>query len=281
MDQIGAVIGPFIIAGILFTKNNNYTLGFGILIIPAAISLSVLWYTKKFYPNTIQFEDNSDNCKSQSLLKNELDDINQIENKKKRIKSKTEEIFKIKFSTSYKFYLSFIITSIAGYANFQIISFHFKNTSIMPEAQIPIFFAIAMASSGISTLISGRIFDKIGLSTLSIVPILTIPITPLAFSTNQNAALISIILWGIVMGIQETIIRAAIPTMISNPKRGTVYGIFNFAYGFSWFCGSILMGFLYTISIQYIILFSIIIEVVSFPLLHKVTKEVKKQKQIN
>ncbi|HXT82980.1 MAG TPA: MFS transporter, partial [Verrucomicrobiae bacterium] len=176
--------------------------------------------------------------------------------------------------------LLFIITSIAGYANFQIISFHFKNSSTIPEVQIPIFFAIAMASSGLSALISGRIFDKKGLLTLSIVPILTIPITPLAFSNNQIEVLASIILWGIVMGIQETIIRAAIPTMIPNLKRGTAYGIFNFAYGLSWFCGSTLMGILYNISIQYIILFSIIIESISFPLLYKVIKETKKQNQL-
>lgn len=278
MDQIGAVIGPLIVAGILITKNNNYSLGFGILIIPAVISLSVLFFTKKFYPNTIQFEDNSCKSKSSSILKNELDDTNHTENNEnKRIKLKNEGIFKIKFSTAYKFYLLFIMTSIAGYANFQIISFHFKNFSIIPEAQIPIFFAVAMASSGISALVSGRIFDKTGLLALGVVPILTIPITPLAFSANQNAALVSIILWGTVLGIQETIVRAAIPTMISNPKRGTVYGIFNFAYGLSWFCGSTLMGFLYNISIQYIILFSIIMEIASFPLLYKVIKEVKKQ----
>ena len=82
------------------------------------------------------------------------------------------------------------------------------------------------------------------------------------------------------MGIQETIIRAAIPIMIPNLKRGTAYGIFNFAYGLSWFCGSTLMGILYNISIQYIILFSIIIEIISFPLLYKVIKEVKKQNQL-
>ena len=280
MDQIGAIIGPLIIAGILITKNNNYSIGFGILIIPALISLSVLFFTKKFYPNTTQFEDNSRKANSSALLKNISDDRNQIKNKKERIKIEIYKIFKTKFSISYKYYLLFIITSIAGYANFQIISFHFKNSSTIPEVQIPIFFAIAMASSGLSALISGRIFDKKGLLTLSIVPILTIPITPLAFSNNQIEVLASIILWGIVMGIQETIIRAAIPTLIPNLKRGTAYGIFNFAYGLSWFCGSTVMGILYNISIQYIILFSIIIEIISFPLLYKVIKETKKQNQL-
>ena len=150
MDQIGAVIGPLIIAGILITKNNNYSLGFGILIIPALISLSVLFFTKKLYPNTTQFEDNLGKTKSSALLKNKLDNRNQIKNKKEKIKIEIYKIFNTKFSISYKYYLLFIITSIAGYANFQIISFYFKNSSIIPEVQIPIFFAIAMASSGLS-----------------------------------------------------------------------------------------------------------------------------------
>ncbi len=86
----------------------------------------------------------------------------------------------------------------------------------------------------------------------------------------------SVILWGSVMGIQETVMRAAIPSMIPMTKRGIAYGIFNVAFGGSWFFGSVLMGILYNISIHYIIFFSIIIELVSLPLLFKIMKDIKK-----
>jgi len=41
----------------------------------------------------------------------------------------------------------------------------------------------------------------------------------------------SIVIWGILMGIHETIMRAAIADMTSPEKRGTAYGIFNTVYG--------------------------------------------------
>ena len=75
-----------------------------------------------------------------------------------------------------------------------------------------------------------------------------------------------VIVWGAVMGIQDTVMRAAIANMIPVAKRGLAYGIFNTAYGGSWLVGNVLMGILYEISISYVILFSIIAEVISVPL---------------
>ena len=40
------------------------------------------------------------------------------------------------------------------------------------------------------------------------------------------------------MGIQDTVMRAAITNMIPAAKRGLAYGIFNAAYDASWFAGS-------------------------------------------
>ncbi len=280
MDQIGAVTGPLIVAGIFFIKNNNYSAGFAILIIPAAISLSILFLTRKLYPDTIQFEINSDETKLLSSG-NKSNAAAITDTRRTPVVNIFSNAYKnmseiIKFSSPYRFYMLFIIISIAGFAHFQLISFHFKTVSIVSDVQIPIFFAIAMGSAGLSALISGRVFDKKGLSILIIIPIVTIPITPLAFSSSYIAALISVILWGSVMGIQETVMRAAIPSMIKITKRGIAYGIFNVAYGGSWFFGSVLMGVLYDVSISYIIFFSIMVELASFPLLFKVMREIKK-----
>lgn len=71
--------------------------------------------------------------------------------------------------------------------------------------------------------------------------------------------------------------RSAIANMIPAMKRGAAYGIFNTAYGVSWFVGSILMGVLYDISIVYVILFSVISEVASIPLLVTIVKQVRKR----
>lgn len=77
------------------------------------------------------------------------------------------------------------------------------------------------------------------------------------------------------MGIQETIMRAAIANIVPT-KRGLAYGIFNTIYGLSWFLGSTLMGVLYDVSIIYIIAFSVAVELASFPLLFIVIKEARR-----
>jgi MFS-type transporter involved in bile tolerance (Atg22 family) len=74
------------------------------------------------------------------------------------------------------------------------------------------------------------------------------------------------VLWGAAMGVQETIMRAAIADLTPVERRGFAYGIFNAAYGASWFLGSALMGLLYELSINHIILFVVIMELVSIPL---------------
>jgi hypothetical protein len=72
------------------------------------------------------------------------------------------------------------------------------------------------------------------------VPLLTIPITPLVFVNGGfGGVLTGVILWGAVLGIQETIMKAAISDMIPIARRGLVFGIFNTAYGISWFLGGV------------------------------------------
>ena len=122
----------------------------------------------------------------------------------------------------------------------------------------------------------GRLFDKKGLPTLMIIPILSVFIVPLTYSRYYSGALIEMIMWGAVMGIQDTVMRAAIADMIPTAKRGIAYGIFNMAYGASWFAGSVSMGVLYDISIPHVILFSVISEVITIAILFGLIKQVRK-----
>ncbi|MDH4292111.1 MAG: MFS transporter, partial [Dehalococcoidia bacterium] len=69
-----------------------------------------------------------------------------------------------------------------------------------------------------------------------------------------------------VMGIQETIMRAAIADLTPIERRGFAYGVFNTAYGAGWLLGGTLMGLLYEPSINYLILFAVVMELISIPL---------------
>jgi len=106
------------------------------------------------------------------------------------------------------------------------------------------------------------------------IPVLTLPIPLFAFSYSYSLAMISVVLWGAVMGIHETIMRAAIADLTPIGHRGFAYGIFNTVYGASWFFGSTLMGLMYDLSISYLILFVVVMEVISIPVFFLVKKHV-------
>jgi MFS-type transporter involved in bile tolerance (Atg22 family) len=80
------------------------------------------------------------------------------------------------------------------------------------------------------------------------------------------------VLWGVVMGVQETVMRAAIADLTPIERRGFAYGMFNTAYGVGWFLGAALMGLLYELSVNYLILFVVVMELISIPLFFAVKR---------
>jgi hypothetical protein len=238
LDQTGAVLGPLIVAAVL-ALNGGYKGGFALLLAPALLALTVLLVARTLHPHPRDME--RDVAPSLHAV--------------------------VGFPRSFWLYLAFVGVSVAGYAHFQLISYHFKVEAITSDAQIPVLFALAMGVDALVALVAGRAFDRVGLPALLAIPVLALPIAPLAFSNGLGPALAGVVLWGAVMGVQETIMRAAIADMTPAAKRGSAYGIFNAAYGLSWFLGSTAMGLLYSAGIGYLILFSVMLQAASVPFL--------------
>ncbi|HJZ10646.1 MAG TPA: MFS transporter, partial [Acidobacteriota bacterium] len=98
---------------------------------------------------------------------------------------------------------------------------------------------------------------------------------PLAFGFSFSSAVAGMVLWGIGMGAQESILRAAVARMIPSEKRGTAYGLFNAGYGIAWFAGSALMGRLYDVSLTALILFSMVTQFVAIVILLGIRRELR------
>jgi MFS family permease len=238
LDQVGAIIGPVAFALVLLS-HDTYQEGFKFLFIPALLTLAVLAVARKKFPSPVTLEIPEGPSKQ-------------------NIQTRLPRVFWL--------YTVFALVSVAGFANFQLISYHLAAQAIVPNFQIPIIYAIAMAVDAVAALIVGRTYDKIGLTSLLIIPLLTLPIPFFAFSQSYSWVLIGMALWGVVMGVQETIMRAAVADLVPIERRGFAYGIFNTAYGTGWFLGGALMGLLYELSINYLILFAVVMELISIPL---------------
>ncbi|MCX8034246.1 MAG: MFS transporter, partial [Thermodesulfovibrio sp.] len=94
----------------------------------------------------------------------------------------------------------------------------------------------------------------------------------LCFLGGFYSALFGMILWGVGMGAQESIMRAAVSLLVPREKRGIGYGVFNTGYGLFWFLGSLILGVLYDFSMNALVIFSVILQLSSIPFLLKVRK---------
>jgi MFS family permease len=89
-------------------------------------------------------------------------------------------------------------------------------------------------------------------------------IAPVFFFVDGTTGIImGVILWGIGMGAQESILKAVISMMVSKEKRATAYGVFYTVFGSAWFLGSVAIGWLYGFNILYVVIFSTLMELLA------------------
>lgn len=106
-----------------------------------------------------------------------------------------------------------------------------------------------MAADAVTAIATGWLYDHFGRASLLAVPLLSAPIPLLAFQTAAVPAIAGVLLWGAVLGIQESTMRAAVADLVPIARRGTAYGVFAAGFGAALLAGSTLIGALYTHSI--------------------------------
>jgi MFS family permease len=144
-------------------------------------------------------------------------------------------------------YLGFTVLTTLGYATFGVLSFHLADRDVVPTAAIPVIYAAAMAVDAAAAMATGWLYDRFGRASLLAVPILSAAVPVLAFQGDAVPAIAGILLWGVVLGIQESTMRAAVADLVPVQRRGTAYGVFAAGFGVATFAGATLIDTLYTI----------------------------------
>lgn len=242
LDQFGALFGPLLIALIL-ARRGDYRLAFGTLLVPAIMTLLLLSVARLLYPRPEDME------------------------------VKTLELRASGFPRVFWIYLMGAALVSAGFADFQLIAFHFQQAAVVTTAWIPIFYSVAMAVSGVGSLVFGRLFDRFGIAVLIPLTLLSTLFAPFVFLGNFWTALIGSALWGLGMGVHESIIPAVVSTMVPIERRPSAYGLFTGAYGLFWFAGSVITGILYDHSVPAVIAFCVIAELSAVPLFASVKRQ--------
>lgn len=242
LDQVGAILGPLMVFLVLYFRG-GYRTGFTFLGLPAVFAILTLVVAYFLFPSPHELEvGRAEPLRSPGSV--------------------------------FWLYLGVVCLIGVGYADFPLIGYHFKNVMLFGDFMIPVLYALAMLVDALSALLFGKFFDYYGFKVMIVSVILSSLFAPLAFLGGVLAAVFGVILWGVGMGAQESIMRAAIARIIPSDRRGSAYGIFNLLFGFSWFLGSLVMGIFYEISLLALVIFSVIMQLLAVPLLIRIEKSV-------
>ena len=139
--------------------------------------------------------------------------------------------------------------------------------SLISSGTLPLLYAGAMLVDAVAALFFGLLYDKKGVRALVWSTVLSAPFAIFVFAGHSVASLlVGIALWGAGMGAQESILKAAVSSMVPKASRATGYGVFECSFGVFWFLGSWLLGVLYDVSIPAMIAVSVAAQLAAIPL---------------
>ncbi|HSQ02194.1 MAG TPA: MFS transporter, partial [Methanobacterium sp.] len=111
MDQVGAILGPLMVA-IIFYCSGSYQMSFAFLIIPAILALSVLVLSRFLYPRPHDLESSMPKFEGKG------------------------------FKHVYWLYIIAVALIAAGYTDFPLIAYHFQKAGVMMGGTIAIFLLV-------------------------------------------------------------------------------------------------------------------------------------------
>ena len=127
----------------------------------------------------------------------------------------------------------------------RLIGLHLKNAGTFNADAIPLLYAGAMAVDAVAAIVFGVLYDRFGLVALAALFIAEVFTAPLVFLGSFGWILAGMALWGISVGTQESILKAAIGDRVPEDRRARAFGMFNTVFGAFWFAGSAVIGLLY------------------------------------
>jgi len=230
MDQVGAVLGPIIVAGLMLYSNNNYNQTFSFFLLPflALLAALIYAYTK----------------------------IGGIKEAKASQASKeAQRTWDVKLHNAFYIYTLSVALSTIGLIPYELI-LYIAYKILAPEAQwiIPLLYMVIQLVDAPSALFSGYAYDSFKIKILILPFIISmIPSILTLAGTNMLMLIFAAIFFGLVLGMQESVYRAAVLEYAPPFFRGTAYGIFNTAYGIGMLISGAVYGLMITLEIPVII----------------------------
>lgn len=251
LDQIGAFLGPVLLFLVMLTQADAssyraYATCFAVLGIPALVTIVLLAVTRSKFPHPEDFE------------------------------PEPREYVPFRMRGRFVFYIVGIGLFAFGFLDYSLVLMHISRTAmggIVTEATLPLVYAMAMLVDAAAALAFGALYDRHGTKVLVAATVISAPFAPLVFLAHSTGlVLLGVALWGVGMGAQESILKAAVSTMVPKASRATGFGVFECSFGVFWFLGSWLLGCLYEASIPAMVAVSVAAQLAAIPFYLKSAK---------
>lgn len=218
IDQMGAIAGP--IAAFVLLQIIDIRGIFVVSLIPGVIAVIVLiLFVKEIVPKT---------------------------------RSVTTTLFSnigIVIKNNKPFCLLLIISGIFSLGSFNFSFILLKSSELgISESTIPIVYAIINVTHSAIGIPSGILADKIGKEKVMIIGYIVFALSALfmvAVSRNSYYAFLLAAIFGLYVGISETVQRAVVPRYVPSELRGTAFGVYNLVLGVCFFASNVCFGFLW------------------------------------
>lgn len=250
LDQIGAFLGPVLLAGAMLLPHHGDTFSLyarclALLSIPAAATIAVLLLARRRFPAPENFEPEPLPSDSQAVAGAPQAAAD---------------------PRPFAFYLIGISFFALGFANFALVVLHVSDAQLLAPERIPLLYAAAMLIDAVAALAFGWLFDRHGIKVLILATLVSAGCSaPIFLGGTIGWLVCGVLMWGVGMGAQESVLKSAVTVLVPRERRGRGFGLFQTAFGFCWFAGSWAMGALYTRSPLALVVFSIAAQLASVP----------------
>jgi predicted MFS family arabinose efflux permease len=234
LDEIGATLGPLIVALVLFL-GGNYKAAYTLLLISALLTLGTLVVARINFPLPSRLEEG-------------------------------QTAHAVGFTRAYWLYMAAGACFAAGMMSFELVSYHLLKTDLVSAPWIPVMLGFSTGCGVIASLVLGKSYDRVGMPVVLVAVFLSALFAPFVFYGNLAAALIAMPLWGIGYATQDTLLKVLIAGVLPEGKRNTAFGLFYIGYGVGWLIGSVATGLLYDRSQFALIVFVVAAQLISLPL---------------
>ncbi|MFD5140595.1 MFS transporter [Streptomyces sp. NPDC058378] len=232
IDQVGALLGPLTVAGVLVLSGDDYGPALGVLALPGVAALALLLWLRARVPDPVAFETTGDDPAPSSAAGPEP---------------------RQRLPRAFCVYAAFTAATLVGFATFGVLSYHLVARHLLSTAAVPVLYAAAMAADALAALATGWLYDRYGARVLTVLPLLAAAVPALAFTNTLWLVVLGALLWGAAVGVQESTLRATVADLVPTGRRATAYGIFAGIMGAAALAGGALAGALYDVSIPALI----------------------------